>query len=554
MDLDSILREIGQFGRYQMFVFFLLFFSIVYTTFFTLTFVFTAADLQYRCLVPGCESLNDTTFNSPWVNRSIPYEDGKLARCQRYVPRAGHEDSCSPDAFNSNVTESCQEFVFSNAENTIVSEFGLECSENRWKIAAVGTINNVGQFIGMMIIGILSDKFGRKSALIAAMMLSGLMGILRSLAPTYIWFMTFELLDAIIASGTYSACFIIAMEITGPDKRVMGGAFTACCYSIGEIVMGVVAMYVQDWRWFLRVLYAPGFLFVFYIWLVPESIRWLLANKQYGRACDLIKQISHVNGKPLSPETKKMMKALRASEDVVKDEKLAEKNPAEGQPAKISPLKSILKSRIMLFRIFVCSFCWATNAFVYYGLALNSVSINGDKYVNFILSAIAEIPAYIMSALILGKLGRRTSQSGSLTVSGLALFAFCFVSKEMKTLTLCLYLLGKSSITMSFTVLYVLASEMFPTNARHSLMGTCSMIARIGSMSAPLMPLLEHYVNPVLVFSSTALIAAVMVLFLPETQGTELPDDVEQAERIGKTDPSTKKASDVEKCSEPTRY
>lgn len=48
MDLDSVLREVGQFGRYQMFVFFLLFFSIVYTTFFTLTFVFTASDLQYR--------------------------------------------------------------------------------------------------------------------------------------------------------------------------------------------------------------------------------------------------------------------------------------------------------------------------------------------------------------------------------------------------------------------------------------------------------------------------------------------------------------------------
>lgn len=37
-----------------------------------------------------------------------------------------------------------------------------------------------------------------------------------------------------------------------------------------------------------------------------------------------------------------------------------------------------------------------------------------------------------------------------------------------------------------------------------------------------------------LVFAATALMAAVMVLFLPETQGTELPDDVEQAERIGK--------------------
>lgn len=52
-------------------------------------------------------------------------------------------------------------------------------------------------------------RFGRKSALIGAMLLSGAAGVMRSFAPSYVWFMIFELLDAIIASGTYSACFII---------------------------------------------------------------------------------------------------------------------------------------------------------------------------------------------------------------------------------------------------------------------------------------------------------------------------------------------------------
>ncbi|KAF6204755.1 hypothetical protein GE061_018917 [Apolygus lucorum] len=557
MDLDSILREVGQFGRYQIFVFTLLFFSTVYTTFFSLTFVFTASDLQYRCLIPQCESANSTKYNSPWVNRSIPYKNGIVSKCLRYAPVSGHEDdtSCSDEDFNTNITEKCSQYVFATKENSIAREFGLLCEENKWKLAAVGTINNIGQFIGMTIIGVLSDKFGRKSALIAAMMLSGVMGILRSFAPSYIWFMTFELLDAIIASGTYSACFIIAMEITGPDKRVFGGAFTACFYSIGEILMGVVAMYVQDWRWYLRVLYAPGFLFIFYIWLVPESIRWLLAKKKYDKACSLIKRISHVNRRPLSPETKKMLKALKSSENEITKE-LEVSSSGGSNEGKESPLRSVLRSKIMLFRIFICSFCWASIAFVYYGLVLNSVAINGDKYVNFILSAIAEIPSYFLAAVVLARFGRRTSLSGSLAVSGIALVTFCFIPKDMETLMLLSYLLGKSSITMSFTVLYVVASELFPTNARHSLLGTCSMIARIGSMTAPLMPLLQAYVNPVLVYAATALTAAVMILLVPETQGTDLPDDVEQAERIGhrvSVGSSVSKATIEKSNGEPTK-
>jgi hypothetical protein len=53
-----------------------------------------------------------------------------------------------------------------------------------------------------------------------------------------------------------------------------------------------------------------------------------------------------------------------------------------------------------------------------------------------------------------------------------------------------LFLMGKFAITISFTVVYVYTTEMFPTEIRHSLLGVCAMVGRIGSMIAPQTPLL----------------------------------------------------------------
>ena len=35
-----------------------------------------------------------------------------------------------------------------------------------------------------------------------------------------------------------------------------------------------------------------------------------------------------------------------------------------------------------------------SNAFVYYGLSLNTSGLGGDPYINFLLSGVVEIPAY----------------------------------------------------------------------------------------------------------------------------------------------------------------
>jgi hypothetical protein len=68
---------------------------------------------------------------------------------------------------------------------------------------------------------------------------------------------------------------------------------------------------------------------------------------------------------------------------------------------------------------------------------------------------------------------------------------FHFVgSTDYDTAKLIVFLAGKFAITIAFTVVYVFTAELFPTELRHTMLGTCSMVGRVGSIIAPQTPLL----------------------------------------------------------------
>lgn len=97
------------------------------------------------------------------------------------------------------------------------------------------------------------------------------------------------------------------------------------------------------------------------------------------------------------------------------------------------------------------------------------------------------------------------------------------------------FLVGKFAITISFAVVYIYAAELFPTSLRQSLLGTCSMFGRIGSMIAPQTPLLATYMKslPLLLFGGTAFTSGILVLSFPETLDLKLPDSINEAVQIG---------------------
>lgn len=148
----------------------------------------------------------------------------------------------------------------------------------------------------------------------------------------------------------------------------------------------------------------------------------------------------------------------------------------------------------------------------------------------------------MITVAVMERLGRKWSLCGSMVICGLSCLAYIFLPEDEPFIRLILFLVGKSAITVSFTVLYVYAAELYPTNLRSSLMSTCSMLGRIGSILAPQKPLLMRYNAslPLLLFGSISIVSGLLVLRFPETLNTNLPDTIEEAEQLGKNSQDTK--------------
>lgn len=324
-------------------------------------------------------------------------------------------------------------------------------------------------------------RYGRRTLVIYGLFFTGVFGLIKSFAVNYVMYVIFEFLEAGAGSGVYATAFILAVELMQPSKRVFGGTIIACNYTLGEIALGFIAMFVPNYRTLLHITYAPLLLIISYFWLIPESVRWLFVKGKNSEAVAIIRKAAKMNKIILSDQT---MHKLRRVEDV----KLL--NQPRYEINSRYAIIEVFKSRILLIRLANCCLCWITNAFVYYGLSLNSVTLAGDKYINFILVCTAEIPGYIITIFVLNKFGRKHTLCASMLLCGAACLASEFIPVQHPVLRLIMFLIGKCSITVSFTVLYVFTTEMYPTNLRNSLVCACSMIGRIGSMAAPQTPFL----------------------------------------------------------------
>jgi hypothetical protein len=100
---------------------------------------------------------------------------------------------------------------------------------------------------------------------------SGVFGILRAFSYTYNQFAVFEFLDSFVGAATYSTAYIIGLELVTPKFRTIFGTLLNCFYAFGEIYLGVLAMWLRNYKTLLFVSYAPSFLSVLYIWMLPQS-------------------------------------------------------------------------------------------------------------------------------------------------------------------------------------------------------------------------------------------------------------------------------------------
>lgn len=259
-------------------------------------------------------------------------------------------------------------------------------------------------------------------------------------------------------------------------------------HPVGEIIFGFLASYCHDFRLLLRIFYTPGLFLFVYFWLVPESIRWLLVTGRVDRAIKILKRIARVNKKHLSNKSIDILTSKYTDVNAVSGAKNST-NSGKSTHHKHSIFRSfgtVLKSRTLALRLLICCYQWAACCFCYYGLNLSSTLIPGaNRYVGFLFVVSAEIPGILLQIPLL-RFKRRILLFTTLFIAAISIVATSVVPERHSAVVLIFFIIGKAAITLGFALVYVVTSEMWPTNLRTSIMNTCSMIGRVGSMISPL--------------------------------------------------------------------
>jgi OCT family organic cation transporter-like MFS transporter 4/5 len=352
-----------------------------------------------------------------------------------------------------------------------------------------------------------------------------LTGIGQAASTSYEMFVTFAFLNAIGISGIYPLAFVLGLEMVGKSKRGVAGIVCNYFYAIGVALLGVMAWQYDNWIVLQLLISIPPMIMFVYYWIAPESVRWLLSKNRNKEAIKILKKAAEVNGSEISEATMKMFDDLELKDGIKTSEHSNKKEMLDA-------VVKMMTSKVMVVRLLILLFNFAVNALVYFGLSLNSVSLSGNKYLNFILVSIVEIPGYYLGYVAIEKFGRVIGFTASMVLSGVT----CILCGYGQTvwLQVALFLIGKLGITCSFSVIYVHATEMMPTVIRSSCVGFFATISRVGALLSPFAPFLAKYYKPLpyIVFGASALLGGMIYLVMPETLNKKLPNTVEDAMRI----------------------
>ncbi|XP_023808558.1 solute carrier family 22 member 1-like [Oryzias latipes] len=307
---DDLLEEAGAFGRCQKRIFALLClvslpFAGVYAGI-----VFQGFTPDHWCRDPalaerrqacGWSLADGRRLAAPLVNVS-----GELQRssCERYEVdwnvTALTCEAEEPHLSRAPVT-ACKdgwEYDYGGRES-FVTEFDLVCSDG-WLVDMYQSTLNLGFLLGSFACGFFADRFGRKMTFLVSNAINMVSGFLMAVVPGYTSILVFRAVLGFSLKGGWMATYVLLTEMVGVKYRRTVGILHQMFFSIGNLILPLLAYFITDWRWLQVTVTAPFVLFMSYYWLIPESPRWLISKKRLSEALQITEAIAKENKKKLS--------------------------------------------------------------------------------------------------------------------------------------------------------------------------------------------------------------------------------------------------------------
>ncbi|XP_075975349.1 organic cation transporter protein-like isoform X2 [Anticarsia gemmatalis] len=502
---DVVATVIGNYGRWQLLMTFLLSLFSLPCTFHIYLPTFTAKATTFWCQKP--ENLSGLPI-AQWMNYSQP-TPGDSCLVRQLSPEVTVESILNQTAPYIDSFIKCTSWGYDRSEvgNTIISEWDLVCDREYLTSLAESTFL-IGVGVGGVVGGWISDKFGRKKILMSMMVAQSVLAILSLLVRSFIQYLLVRLVMGFVSVSVVYAAFVLSVELVGGKWVTIAGVCNFFWLPLAYVIVSLLSLAMPNWRDLQLSLSVPGCLLLALWFVLPESPRWLLSMGKTQEAKVILEKAAKINRRELPADMDKLLMLYKTDS---KDE----------GPSVMMLFKGNLRKRT------ICLFLtWFAMTIAYYGLLLNIGNFGlGNLHVTSIILAVVEIPAIAISIPILLKAGRRIPIFTSMLVCGLACIAselFSMAFSEDWIMIACL-MIGKFAIGSTNMMLPIFTVELYPTVVRNLGVGASQVAAGVALALIPYLWKLTMFDKhvPMMTIAALAVIGGGIVMLLPDTTQIE---------------------------------
>lgn len=487
ISIEEILTSLNSYGRFQRIINIIFAFITMPTCFHILIMYFIEAQPQWKCVVVGGDE------NSSGCGNGTIYPASNQTRCD--IPRRYWAYAESNDY-------------------SIITEFQLDCGKEYLAYIA-NSVYFLGWAIGAIILGILSNLYGRRIVIVTSSFITLSIGLVSSFVPNIYLFICCRFILGIFTMGNVSLLIVLIGEFIDTKHRPLAGMIITVSYTVAITMLGVKAYFIRRWRLLLRACSLPYFFVIFFYKFIPESIRWLYLHNRKREMLAVCKRMAYWNKRKFPDDF-----TIPAPESTSQSR---------------AAVSKIFGNRQNLKLIMVLMFNWFSANALYYAFFLTAEDFGISMYLTFIFFALVEVPSNIIGSVCSDRLGRKKTVPISILLGGAISFLIAFLpkTKELLILRIILGVFGTSFLIISFNFLIIWSVEILTTDIRSVGIGIVSAAGRFGGISAPWIAVYLRMIHPSLPFvtiGGVGVISGLAMLSLPETRGVVMKDEVHEKE------------------------
>jgi putative MFS transporter len=402
-------------------------------------------------------------------------------------------------------------YTFPSAAPGLVRFWGMSVDD----VALITSAAFFGMFLGASVGGALSDRLGRKKALMLFVTLGAGASLITALAPDIPTMIVARVITGFGLAGGIVTTMTCVAEFFPPSRR---GKSQAMVMAIGLFAIPVTNWVARltvpndpnGWR-YVFAWGAVGFSFVIAAHWLPESPRWLARQGRFGEA----------------------EATLRAMEDAVARQvgTLAEPRPVNRPNVARAPWARMFSPEYRRRTIVLC-LMWILQTLGFYGfeawvptlLVKSGITLTHSLTYVTLMNIGAPLGA-LLAFYVSDRFERKYSIS--LTAAAIAVFGLLYGMSFVPVLIVVFGLLVGMLIQTFASLIYAYTPEQFPTDLRNGATGFTYSLGRLANVAnAFIIAAIFTHIGYVAVFIYIAgawlLTAALTAAFGPRTTGQRL--------------------------------